>query len=46
MVSSLISTNGNSWDVDLLNDIFDERDINLIFSVNDVLNYVWFEPYK
>lgn len=32
-VSSLMVTGENRWDEDLLNDIFEERDINLILSI-------------
>ncbi|XP_074349748.1 uncharacterized protein LOC141689374 [Apium graveolens] len=32
MVSSLLDTDGN-WDVDLIKDVFDERDVNIILTI-------------
>lgn len=32
-VSSLMSTNENSWDIDLVMDMFDTRDIEIILSI-------------
>lgn len=32
-VSSLISMESNSWDIDLVEDIFDSRDANIILSI-------------
>lgn len=32
MVTSLLSDNGN-WDVDLINDVFNNRDANIILSI-------------
>lgn len=33
MVSSLMSPDGNTWDTDLITDIFDSRDSNIILSI-------------
>lgn len=33
MVSSLMTTGENKWDVDLIQDIFDIRDVNLILEI-------------
>lgn len=34
MVSSLMLPDKSSWDVDLLNDMFEERDVHLILSTS------------
>lgn len=44
-ISSLMVTGENRWDVDLLNDMFEERDIDLILSIplrdNDSDSWYW-----
>lgn len=44
IVSSLFVTGDNRWDVDMLYDLFDEREVNLILSipVNQFDNDVWY----
>lgn len=48
MVSALMNTTSNSWDVDLVQDIFNSRDANIILSIplDKTVNDAWYWRYE